>query len=66
MRIPPALSIWNNGVQGQVRNTSNGSVMTTGGVTGSYLQQQGGCIIQVSAITINVWIDFDLQANARM
>jgi hypothetical protein len=65
MRIMPALKIWNNGVQGQVRNTSTGAVIAVGAVANNWIELGGGTLINVATLASGIWVDFDLMADAR-
>jgi hypothetical protein len=65
MRIVPAMSVWNNGVQNQLRNTITGALSAGGGISISYLFQEGGCILGINTLPTGNWFDFDLIADAR-
>jgi len=66
MRIAPPFTIWNNGVQNQVRVTLTGAVINTGNPGTNYLSSEGGCLVGVTSLAASQWIDFDMTVNARM
>jgi hypothetical protein len=66
MRAVPAIQVWNNAVQNQVRNTSTAAVQAIVSAAQSGWSTRGGCFITTGATTQGVWCDFDLIADARL
>ncbi len=69
MRIAPAaanITLWANGTQNQLRNTSSGAFFAVAGVVTSYLNSEGGGLVATGATTASIWCDFDMIVNARM
>jgi len=67
MRAAPTMTLWSVGVQNNVRNNSNGAVISgVGPIATSYFYQGGGCTLGVTSFASGNWIDFDLQADARL
>lgn len=62
----PSLQIWSVGVQNRVRNSNDGTFIGVSGVSNTYFNHQGGCIIACTPATPSTWVDFDMVADAKM
>jgi len=69
MRTTPNITIWNNGVQNQVRRTPDGVVMALSSVSVTYCCNSYGfsfLVVSPANMQIGTYIDFDVIADAEL